>query len=215
MNAAASNSPRPEGTLPAVTPEILSACGQAARRIRGTRPQARSIAVTSTAHGEGRTTVGVGLAIAQVRSLGRPSVLVNLDTDSWTAPAGEDDRADPARGRASVMDAIEWTNPDLGILRLGRLIEASELTRARAGSVIAEIVTHGYDVVADLPCLPPAGSGDQFAGLFDVVVLVVRAGATSADAIRAAAQTLPNPPVVLLNRSRSAIPRWFPFFGGR
>lgn len=215
MSTDAPSSPRPGDALPAVTPEILTACGLAARRIRSTHPEARSIGITSTRHGEGRSTAAVGITIAQARSLGRQSVLVDLDTDSWTTPTREGNRAEPTSGRASVMDAIEWADPELGILRLGKHMEASELTRARAGSVIAEILAHGYDVVADLPCLPPTGSGDRLGELFDVVVLVVRAGAASGDAIRASAQVLPKPPVVLLNQTSSSIPRWFPFFGGR
>ncbi|MGB7963886.1 MAG: hypothetical protein WCF12_13155 [Propionicimonas sp.] len=213
MHAAVPPSPRSDA-LPVVTPEILSACGQAIRRIRSTHAEARSTGVTSTARSEGRSTAAVGLTIALVRSLGRQAVLIDLDTDSWTTPAGEGYRGDTPSGPAGLMDAIEWTNPDLGILRLGRHLEASELTPARARSLIAEVLAHGYDVVADLSCLPPAGSGDQFAGLFDVVVLVVRAGASSADAIRGSAQMLANPPVVLLNRTHSSIPRWFRY-GGR
>lgn len=214
MTAALPSSPRPADALPQVTPEILAACGQAARRIRSSHPEARTIGVTSTSRSEGRSTVASGLAIALARSLGRQTVLIDLDTDNWTSSAGEGSRGDAPDDPASLMEAIEWTNAGLGILWLGSQLEAAELTRARAGSVIAEIHARGYDVVSDLSCLPPTGSGDQFAGLFDVVVLVVRAGATSAAAIRSSAQVLPNPPVVLLNRTHSSVPRWLPF-GGR
>lgn len=215
MTAAVPSTASPKDAMPKVTPEILSACGQAARRLRNSHPEARTIGVTSTSRSEGRSIVASGLAIAQARTLGRQTVLIDLDTDNWASLACEDTRGDAPGGPASLMDAIEWTAADLGSLRLGRHLDASELTRARAGSVIAEIRAQGYDVVADLSCLPLTGSGDQFAGLFDVVVLVVRAGATSGDAIRASAQMLPRPPVVLLNQTRSAIPRWFPLFGGR
>lgn len=214
MTAVVPSSPPPTEALPQVTPEILAACGQAARRIRSTHPEARSLGITSSSRGEGRSTVASGLAIALARSLGRQTVLIDLDTDNWTS-SGEGNGGNAPDGPASLRDAIEWTNADLGTLWLGSHLEASELTRARAAAVISEIQSHGYDVVADLSCLPPTGTGDQFAGLFDVVVLVVRAGTTPADAIKASAQMLPKPPVVLLNQTRSAIPRWFPFFGGR
>lgn len=106
------------------------------------------------------------------------------------------------------MEAIDWTNPDVGMLRPGNQFDASTVSRAQVGTVLADLLDHELDVVAGLSCLPPAGTGDRFAGLFDEVVMVVRAGRTAQDVVRRAADALGEPPVILLNRTASAVPRF-------
>ena len=44
--------------------------------------------------------------------------------------------------------------------------------------------------------------------MFDTVVLVVRAGVTSLDAVRASLKFLDQEPVVILNGTKSSVPRW-------
>lgn len=192
--------------LPRTSPEILASCAQALRAIRAQRPDAQSLGVTSALRGEGRSTVAAGLALADVRSLGRRAVLLDLDTDRW--PSGPSIDAWSGEIPTRVWDFIEWANADLGVLRLGGLIDPSEVTRAHVGGVLAQLLDHEVDIVADLANLPPGGSGDQFASLFDAVVLVVKAGSTSEDDVRRASLSLVEPPVLLLNRTRSALPRW-------
>ena len=190
--------------LPRTSPQLLAACAQALRAVRRQHPDATTIAVTSVAHGEGRSTIAAGIAIADVRSLGRRAVLVDLDVDNWhtDGPAGEGGL--PAR----VWPLIEWINDDLGVLGLQSLVQRDSMTRSQVGAVASELIEHEVDVLADLSCLPPVGGADRFAPLFDVVVLVVRAGVTSEEEVRRAALTLAEPPMVLLNRKASAVPRW-------
>lgn len=221
MSAAVQSSRQPEAASPAVAPEIVTALGPAIKRNCSTRPEARAISVTSTRRGEDRSTDTAGPPFAMARTLGRQAVLVDLDTDTRRIPAGQGGRGDapddPANF-AGYRDVVEWINPDLGILMLGTQLEALERTGARPDFVIAEVLAHGYDVVADLSCLSclrPTGSADVFSHAFDVSVLVVRAGATPASAARSVAQVLPDAPVVLLNRTHSFVPNWFPFRGAR
>lgn len=197
--------------MPRTSPEVVAACAQALRAIRASGSDPQTIAVTSARRGEGRSTVAAGTAIADVRSIGRRAVLLDLDVDRWrgSVPLDGGPRDVPTR----IWEFIEWVSSDLGVLRLGGRVDAERLTQAQVGGILAELLDHEVDVVADLACLPPNGSGDQFAGLFDVVVLVVRAGSTPEDDVRRASLVLSEPPFVLLNRTASAIPRWLR--GGR
>lgn len=192
--------------LPRTSPEVLAACAQALRAIRARGAEVQAIGVTSALRGEGRSTVAAGLAISDVRSMGRRAVLLDLDSDHRRGHSANEsgDHDLPTR----VWDLVEWANADLGVLRLGGHLDTSTLTRAQVGGVLAELLHHEVDIIADLACLPPKGSGDEFAGLFDVVVLVVQAGSTSEDEVRRASLSLGEPPVVLLNRTASAIPRF-------
>lgn len=188
------------------SPAMLAACSDALRKIPVRERDVHTIGVTSSRRGEGRSTVAACLALADVRRLGRRCVLLDLDTDGWKR--GPASGGVPKRLPSSVRKLIDWANADFGVLRLGDQVDGGELTRAQVGSVLAELLDHAVDVVADLSALPPVGSGDQFAGLLDVVVLVVQAGSTSEDVARRASLSLAEPPVVLLNRTRSAVPRW-------
>ena len=219
--------------------EVMAACGQALRRIRATHTDVRSIAVTSTTHGEGRSTIAAGLAAADVRSLGRRCVLLDLDVESWGRGTDKGKRSDPVPGEfelsllsdtvtlrdlgvqdpdlppGSLAETVQWATPDLGLLRPAGLVRPEQLSRSFVEALRDDITGTGVDLIVDLPALPPVGTGDEFARLFDVVVLVVRAGGPSQKRIQSAAMTLGEPPVVLLNRSKSAIPSWVSLGGGR
>lgn len=225
----------------AVPTEVVASCGQALRRIRATHSGLSSIGVTSAARGEGRSTLATGLAIADVRILGRRCVLIDLDFAADTPlpgggpndlamPSGDRDGAqsgspapDPARSLESgssgsladsLMEAIDWVNRDFGILRLGQFDRSPRPTRHGVQELVRHLVGAGFDVIADLPCLPPVGFGDEFAGSFDAMVLVVQAGGAPQERIKQAAGTLPIPPMVLMNRTRSSVPKWLRFMGG-
>lgn len=185
---------------------MLAACADALRKIPARDRDVHTIGVTSSRRGEGRSTVAAGLALADVKRLGRRCILLDLDTDSWER--GSASGGAPKRLPSSVWKLVDWVNADFGVLRLGDQVDGGELTRAQVGGVLAELLDHAVDVVADLPALPPDGSGDQFAGLLDVVVLVIQAGSTAEDVVKRASLSLAEPPVVLLNQTRSAVPRW-------
>ena len=113
-------------------------------------------------------------------------------------------------GEARVLDAVAWVAPHLGVLRATASFDGAStlVSRFRASSALADLLSAGYAVVADLPPLPPAGAADRVAGMFDTVVLVVRAGVTSLDAVRASLKFLDQEPVVILNGTKSSVPRW-------
>ena len=195
-----------------VHPSIELACRDALREVR--ERGGTSIGVTSADRHEGRTTIARGLAKANWGAGRRPTVL--LDTAGGEAP--RPDRiglSDVLSGGVSVLDAIEWVAPDLGVITAGEAVAASSVGGLGSIFVVRDLEAAGLDVVADLPPLPPVGVGDRLAALFSVTLLVVKAGTTQLELVRQAAATLPQSPLVLLNGTSSAIPGWIPGLGGR
>lgn len=196
-------------------PDVVStACAKTLSRIRTERGDPRTFAVTSSRRGEGRSTVAEGLALANCLRHGRKTVRMTIES---AARVDRSSQLDVERGGVDVLAAIEWERPG----QIGRLPSRIVMKPGSESAdplwvseLVESLVQEGYDVVADVPPLPPVGEGDQFAASFDVVILVVEAGSTPAPAIRSAARSLLEPPVVVLNRTRSSVPRWFPIAGG-
>lgn len=207
-----STSPSRHGELLRVDPSIELACRDVLRRVR--ERGGRSIGVTSADRNEGRTTIAWGLATANWGAGRRPTVLLDL-------ASGEADRpdriglSDVLSGNLSILDAIEWVAPDLGVITAGDSVSASSVGGPGSIFVVRDLEAAGLDVVADLPALPPVGVGDRLAALFSVTLLVVRAGSTELELVRQAAATLPENPLVVLNGTSSAIPTWIPGLGAR
>lgn len=206
------NVPARPATLPPLAPEVIAGCTRALRGIRAAKDPVRVIGVTSTRPGEGRKTIAAGLAVADARAAGRRCVLIDLDLDTWAEPASPPHSAEAI---GSAWHSVAWINPDLGVLRLGDVVDGVGVTRADVGTLIAECLDHDTDVVASLACLPPASDGDRFADLFDRVVLVVHAGSTRTADVRTATRALHEPPVVVLNRTTSSTPGWLRWLIGQ
>lgn len=193
-----------------VHPSIELACRDVLRRVR--ERGGTSIGVTSALRQEGRTTIAWGLAKANWGAGRRPTVL--LDTTSGGAHRPDKiGLSDVLSGDLSILDAIEWVAPDLGVIDAGHAVrEASGVGALGSIFVVRDLEAAGLDIVADLPPLPPVGVGDRLAAIFSVTLLVVKAGSTRLELVRQAAATLPQNPLVLLNGTSSAIPNWI---GGR
>jgi Mrp family chromosome partitioning ATPase len=202
-------------TVPGVPDEVVLACTRAMRRMP--RDSIDEVAVTSSVRREGRSLIALGAALVQRNEFGRKTVLVELDLES---PAvGEDlpGIAEVMRGEATMAECIVSAAPDLGVLPAGGVGNDGPklLARFRSSSVMHELRRNGYFIVADLPPLPPFGSADKVIDLFSSVLFVVRAGKTPLDTVQAAVEGLDNPPVILLNGKKSAVPRWLrPLVGG-
>lgn len=196
-----------------VPPSTQQACANVAMQLHRRQSEARSFGVTSAQAREGRSTIAAGLAIALAMTIGRRSVLLDLNP---LRPGPTSDRpAFPEGGVLDVSDAIEWVIPDLGVLS-ARLWPSTNgtLTRLAARDIVEQLRALDVTLIADLPLAPPIGHADRYADLFDSVVLVVRAGSTPVDLVRRAADSLPDP-LVVLNGTSSAIPRWLQGVGRR
>jgi Mrp family chromosome partitioning ATPase len=208
-----SASPERHGEPLWVHPSIELACRDVLRRVR--ERGGTSIGVTSARRHEGRTTIAWGLATETWGAGRRPTVL--LDTASGGAHRPDKiGLSDVLSGDLSILDAIEWVAPDLGVITAGHAVrEASDVGALRSIFVVRDLEAAGLDIVADLPPLPPVGVGDRLAALFSVTLLVVKAGSTRLELVRQTAATLPQNPLVVLNGTSSAIPNWIPGLGGR
>jgi Mrp family chromosome partitioning ATPase len=178
-------------------------------------PGSATLAVTSAVRREGRTTVAAGLAMARADVAPAKTVLVELDLakpsfaqERWTSSGPG--VADVLRGSAPLVECIEWVTDDLGILPAGEAgeREGDLASPAAVSAMLRELRALADVVVADLPPLAPSGNADSICGLFDSVLLVVRAGATPLPTVQQAVDSMDRAPSVFLNRTSSSVPRW-------
>ena len=171
-----------------------------------------AVGVTSCLRGEGRSTIGIAMGLAQSFRYGRTTVLVDADLEKPSlgktlgAQAGPG-LADVLRGHAELDTCIQWIGKKLGVLPAGNVGgEASRLlARLTAGELVDELVERSDALVIDLP--PFSGPGVGIARLCPKVILVVRADSTPVEAARRAAAELEHPPVII-NRASADVPRW-------
>lgn len=196
-----------------LVPEDLRApCRAALRTFAGGEP--RTIAVTSAVRGEGRTTVALSCALVEQEELARSTVLLELDLGraSLGPVLGLQARvglAEVLQGEATVDEALTWITPTLGVVLAGSAGEPGRALLAfRHSGLLQQLRGAGHTVIADLPPVSPGHHGDRVVDLFDNTILVVRAGRTPMEQVRAAAQMTPQPPALLLNATSSAVPGW-------
>ncbi len=191
--------------------EIVAACSSALRHLDAR--QLESLGVTSTLRGEGRSVVAAAMAAVLAREYGRRTLLVELDLESPAlARRTELDTtpgvAEVVRGEQSLYGCIRWRDDGLGLLSAGDARGAAPdlLGRIPASGLLAQLVGSADVVVADLPPLVPAASGAPLANRCAEVLLVVRAGVTPLGDLRRALEALAQPPTVILNGLRPALP---------
>lgn len=194
-------------------PAVVTACSSALQRLD--RRAITTLGVTSCSRGEGRSTIAVGLALVQRYEHSLQTILVELDLDNPSLadrlglPRGPG-VAEALREEAPLDDCIYWLDDKLAVLVAGDVGHGAPelLSRLNGSDVMRQLRLACGVVVADLPPLPPVGLGGHVAGLCSTVLLVVRAGATPLADIRRGVSALNEPPPVLLNGTRSAVPAW-------
>lgn len=176
------------------------------------------IGVTSAVRGEGRTTTALGLTLAIARDLEASVLLAELDFGhpSLARSLGLPERpglVDVLSGAQPVQNAIYRLPPGgIDLLPVGSSPQlASRLLRSSALRQLLETARLAYGVtVLDLP--PALSSSDvvPLSNLTDGVLLTVRAGVTPARLVEQAIARFAAGKVrgVILNGSRSRIPRW-------
>ncbi|MCK9247662.1 MAG: hypothetical protein M0P31_01605 [Solirubrobacteraceae bacterium] len=163
----------------------------------------RTVVVTSSAPGEGKTTTAAGLARALARS-GRPVVAVEADLrrPALGRALGLDPARSPATGLATaivdavpVVDLLVEVEPGLRLLPAGDLPPSAPelLSGPDVVRVLSELAALGVTIVVDTaPLLPVADTRELLAGhAVGHVVLVVRSGAVRRAEARVAAALLP------------------------
>jgi Mrp family chromosome partitioning ATPase len=171
-----------------------------------------AVGVTSCLRGEGRSTIGIAMSLAQSFRYGRTTVLVEADLEKPSlaktlgAKAGPG-LADVLRGHADLDTCIQWIGKKLGVLPAGNVgADATRLLAKLAeDELMSELVERSDSLVIDLP--PFSGPGVGVARLCPKVVLVVRADSTPVESARRAAAELDRP-AVIINRVSGNLPRW-------
>lgn len=179
----------------------------------------RLIGITSAVRGEGRTTIACGLAWTLAADLDAPIMLVEADLTRPTLAAALGLPATPGlhealRGDRTLAEVAYPLSERLSVVVAGSAAGDSDpLMRAFAlrdpGHRLPDRRTIA---ILDLPPLIGPGYSPLAARVADVLVLVVRAGVTPVDMVRAALARLgeQEPQGVVLNAARSSLPHWWP-----
>jgi Mrp family chromosome partitioning ATPase len=207
-------------TLPDLPAEVISACSAALYRTGGERIALRG--VTSAVRSEGRSTVALGLTRVLHDKYARTVLLVELDAARPTLSRSLGLPEAPGitevvLGQARLDDAIRWLDPRAGVLPAGQgLTDPAALANGiRQQGLLQQLQDLADVVVADLPPMDPTGPGPRVVELIPDLLFVVRAGGASISAVRESIGLFDTPPPVILNRKKSAVPRWLrTIFGG-
>ncbi|HEX9694676.1 MAG TPA: polysaccharide biosynthesis tyrosine autokinase [Actinomycetota bacterium] len=155
----------------------------------------RRVLITGALAGDGKTTISANLA-ASLSTAGYTTLLVETDLRRPTVHEYIDERPSPGIsdvlvGRVTLAQAIRRTRiPGLSVLTSGALPpNPSELLGSQRMVEIIDEAGGMYDVlVLDTPPTLPVTDAVVLAPRTDGVILVVRAGETHRDAVRAAAE---------------------------
>jgi capsular exopolysaccharide synthesis family protein len=166
------------------------------RRIDEERPF-RCVGVVSSASGEGKTTISVGLAVAMAREPGCRVLLVEADV---RRPAISDRLGLPhAAGLSEWLQSKDDAIPVRGVAPYrfsllsagGAALEQSDLLASVRMSRLIEAARQYFDfVIIDCPPLLPVADSALLQDLVDGFLLVVRARYTPAQTIRRALSRL-------------------------
>jgi protein-tyrosine kinase len=164
-------------------------------RLRSTLP-IRTLLVTSTLPGEGKTFVALNLAQAIVRQHERRALLIDADlrASKLHVPLGapsEPGLADYLRGEADEFSIIQADSKDnLFFIPAGRPVSnpAELLASIQLKSLLDRLAPLFDWTILDAPPVLPVSDASVLAGLCDGVIFVVRAASTAFDVAQTACQ---------------------------
>lgn len=167
--------------------------------------QARVIQVTSAVSGEGKSTVTSNLAMAMAQS-GRTVLIVDANFRQPVqhlvfGVGGEVGLASVLARRQRLRDAIVATStPGLDLLPAGQGVPnpAEMLGGMLFGAVLARLAQHYDRVLVDTPPIGPMADARIVAAQCQAVILVVRPGVCTYEALRRARESLLHGPGVVL-----------------
>ncbi len=201
-----------QASLP-VDRRLVDACASAALKLGG--PRLTRLGVTSALRGEGRTTVALAMAAVQAREFGRRALLVDADFENPTLGAlfgfaGEPGLAEVTTGELSLDTAVREVAEGVAFLPAGAATKhRSRMVRELLSTDLLDELSGLYEVaVVDLPPLLGSTEGPLLAAHFQSALLVVRAQVTPLAQIKEAVGMLSTQPLVLVNGTRSSLPRW-------
>lgn len=176
----------------------------------------RVLGVTSALHGEGKTTVALGIATAMAADTNEPTVLLECDLetssdDFFGLPEGPG-LGDWLSGEQTlrIMRMPPLTNSFL-IPAGGNREDAARLFyRLSQSTVIDELQQHFTNIVVDLPPLVSIAYSALAVRVTDHILMVVRYGRTPLDAIEKAVFLIGRERIsgVVLNGYAPSTPNW-------
>lgn len=182
----------------------------------GKAPQV--VGVCSTARGEGKTTVVMGLATALARRHHSHVLLVegNLGSATLAKDLGREvgpGLAECLRGEAD-LDAVIQPTPteNLFIITAGQAGDdpISMLGNGNLKELVLTLRSHYSYIIVDMPAVLEGEEVGRLVDLVDGVILVIAAGLVSKDMIESGVAAIGRDKLmgVILNRVHSAAPRW-------
>jgi Mrp family chromosome partitioning ATPase len=177
------------------------------------------VGICSAIAGEGKTTVALGLAVTIAQDFPERRVLL-VETDLDHPVLARDFDLQPGPGLTECLLAVSElesaarpTHMDnLDLLPAGGPVEgAGRPLRSAQMAAVTDAMRQAYDtVILDLPALLVNSDGLVLSDLADVLLFVVRAGATPASIINKALDQVDETKLrgLVLNDSRSSAPGW-------
>ena len=189
---------------------------------RHTEQGLRTLAVTSSMAGEGKTTVTLALA-QKLASAGKRVLIIDLDTHRGTlSREAELEDADGAletstvtNGTATAFHSYATDNEGVSIMPTGRVRAGVENVPLLDPSRIRGLAQRGLEendiVILDCPPLLPVADTHVIGDVVDSAILVVRAGATPREVLKRALTDFGKEKffAAILNRAR---PQNIPYF---
>jgi capsular exopolysaccharide synthesis family protein len=187
----------------------------------GTGFASEVIAVCSALAGEGKTTVGLGMAVSMAQDFPDRRVLL-VEADVQRPVLSDDFAMEPGPG---LLDCLVKGAPlqtacrptfleNLNVVPAGSLADtpvAGRPLRSSTMAALVEAMRRSYDVVImDLPALMVNSDSALLTDLADGVVCVVRAGSTPIAMLNRALEQIEQGKLrgLVINGSASAVPGW-------
>ncbi len=154
----------------------------------------RTVAITSCARGEGRSTTAMNLALTVARE-GREVALVECDLKrpslgAMFELAQRPGMAEVVEGKADLPQALTRVNGVTLLLAGESRDPAASMRSPRFASTLDSLRSSFPLVILDLPPALAMSDGGRLAAAADGVVLVVRAGVTPRDLVRMTVESL-------------------------
>lgn len=197
-------------------PQFIDRCRQAYLSVSFPPGSSRVLGITSALHGEGKTTVALGIATAVAADTNEPTVLLECDLET---------SSDEFFGLRNGPGLGDWLDGDqnLRILRIpplansylipagGSRQDAARIFYKLSQSTVIEQLQRDFpNVIVDLPPLVSIAYSSLAAKVTERILLVARYGSTPLTAIEKAVFLLGRERIsgIVLNGYASRTPQW-------
>jgi Mrp family chromosome partitioning ATPase len=192
--------------------------GESDTALTGRATRSIAIGVTSPDYMDGKTTVSIALAASLSHDFGTTVTLVDADFHTHSVERqygleGATGLAEVLAGRASLADVTHSVaDASMRIVPAG-MVAADPARLARSGKLapaVQQLKLGSSHVVLDLPATLHSMNAPALAQRCDAVIVVVRHGRTTREALDRTLHVLGDANVigVVVNRQRSSIPAW-------